>query len=46
MPSIWAPDGNVKINITTTAGLEGSKWHEENDAPKDKGSAWEQQYTR
>lgn len=36
MPSIWAPDGNVKINIATTAGLEGSKWHGENDAPKEK----------
>lgn len=43
MHSIRVPDGNVKINIATTAGLEGSKWHGENDAPKDKDSAWEQQ---
>lgn len=35
MPSIWAPDGNVKINIITIAEIEGSKWHGENDAPKE-----------
>lgn len=35
MPSTWAPDGNVKINIATTAGLEGSKWHGENNEPKE-----------
>lgn len=36
MPPIWAPDGNVKINIITIAELEGSKWHEENDEPEEK----------
>lgn len=36
IPPIWAPNGNVKINITTIAELEGSKRHRKKDAPKGK----------